>query len=172
MLCTIAGVSRQGYYKWAKLRKQPSVRRKYNEDIKGHIVSIHLKRPIYGVPRMVVALREVGYQLNHKRIYRLMRELKISSVIRKKRRYFGKQVSVVFPNRLNRDFRATVPNQKLVTDITYSTPSCQRATTQQGVRHISMFGMQRSQCLRWGPALLPLREGVSRSSGDCRTLAR
>ena len=68
---------------------------------------------------MVVALREVGYQLNHKRIYRLMRELKISSVIRKKRRYFGKQVSVVFPNRLNRNFRATVPNQKLVTDITY-----------------------------------------------------
>lgn len=68
---------------------------------------------------MGVSLRNEGYHVNHKRVYRLMKELAIQSVIRKKRRYFGRQASVVHPNRLNRNFTATAPLQKLVTDITY-----------------------------------------------------
>lgn len=68
---------------------------------------------------MVIALRSKGYFVNHKRVYRLMKEIGIQSIIRKKRRYFGKQAPVVQPNRLNRNFTATAPNQKLVTDITY-----------------------------------------------------
>ncbi|GMK45661.1 transposase [Paenibacillus glycanilyticus] len=57
--------------------------------------------------------------MNHKRVYRLMKKLDIRSVIRKKRRFFGKQVSVVYPNRLERLFSAEAPLLKLVTDITY-----------------------------------------------------
>lgn len=48
-----------------------------------------------------------------------MKELRIQSVIRKKRRFFGKQSSVVHPNRLDRQFTAKAPNEKWVTDITY-----------------------------------------------------
>lgn len=48
-----------------------------------------------------------------------MRKWGIQSVIRKKRRFFGKQGSVVNPNRLDRQFQATSPLSKLVTDITY-----------------------------------------------------
>jgi len=48
-----------------------------------------------------------------------MKELGIRSIIRRKRRFFGKQVSVVNPNRLDRNFQADRPLQKLVTDITF-----------------------------------------------------
>jgi hypothetical protein len=48
-----------------------------------------------------------------------MRKLDIRSVIRKKRRFFGKQASVVHPNRLDRQFHTQAPLRKLVTDITY-----------------------------------------------------
>jgi putative transposase len=48
-----------------------------------------------------------------------MRELGIKSVIRKKRPFYGRRGSVVFPNVLNREFYAEMPYQKLVTDITY-----------------------------------------------------
>lgn len=48
-----------------------------------------------------------------------MRELHIHSVIRKKRPFAGRKPSVLFRNVLNREFSASTPLQKLVTDITY-----------------------------------------------------
>ncbi len=48
-----------------------------------------------------------------------MKELAILSVIRKKRKRSGYTPSVVYPNRLQRQFHAPGPQQKLVTDITY-----------------------------------------------------
>jgi putative transposase len=57
--------------------------------------------------------------VNHQRVRRLMRELGIQSVIRKKRPFYGRRGSLVFPNLLNREFCADHPFQKFVTDITY-----------------------------------------------------
>lgn len=57
--------------------------------------------------------------LNHKRIQRLMSELGIKAVIRKKRPYYGKKAYVISENHLNREFQASKPNEKWVTDITY-----------------------------------------------------
>ncbi|WP_270582121.1 IS3 family transposase [Bacillus subtilis] len=68
---------------------------------------------------ITVALKKEGFCVNHKRVYRLMREMNIHSIIRKKRRYFGRKASVVLPNRLNREFQTNQPNQLYVTDITY-----------------------------------------------------
>lgn len=48
-----------------------------------------------------------------------MRELSIQSVIRKKRKKSSYTPSVLYPNRLKRQFHATAPQQKMVTDITY-----------------------------------------------------
>ena len=48
-----------------------------------------------------------------------MRKLAIQSVIRKRRRDFGKSGSIVFPNLLGRNFKVQLPNKKLATDITY-----------------------------------------------------
>lgn len=48
-----------------------------------------------------------------------MKEMDIQSVIRKKRKRHGHSPSIIFPNRLKRNFKAAGPNQKMVTDITY-----------------------------------------------------
>ncbi len=114
LLC-FSGLSRSGYYKW----KSSTSRADKNQNIDEHIKAIHSLRPFYGYRRMVVALRREGFAVNHKRIYRLMRKLGIQSVIRKKRRYFGKSGSVVFPDLFGRDFIALFPGKKLATDITY-----------------------------------------------------
>lgn len=83
------------------------------------MMSIHQRYPFYGYPRMEIALREERIHINHKKVYRLMKELDIQSVTRKKRPFFGKKPSVIFPNVLNRNFKALKPNEKYLTDITY-----------------------------------------------------
>lgn len=58
--------------------------------------------------------------MNHKRVQRLMGELGLRAVIRRKRPYYGKKEAyVISDNHLNRAFTADQPNQKWVTDITY-----------------------------------------------------
>ncbi|EEM58628.1 Transposase [Bacillus thuringiensis serovar monterrey BGSC 4AJ1] len=57
--------------------------------------------------------------MNHKKVYRLMRELQIQSIIHKKRRFFNGKSSKVFPNEVEQQFRNCKPNEVLVTDITY-----------------------------------------------------
>ncbi|ETT31314.1 integrase [Paenibacillus sp. FSL R5-808] len=90
-----------------------------DQEIKEHMMATHLAHPYFGYPRMVTALWEAGYRVNHKKVWRLMKELSIQSVIRKKRKLSSYTPSVVYPNRLKRQFHATAPGQKMVTDITY-----------------------------------------------------
>ena len=103
------GLSRSGYYKWKKSApKQDS-----NEDIVEYIKAIHSLRPFYGYRRITTTLHREGLIINHKRVHRLMQQLGIQSVIRKKRRYVGKSGSIVFPNLLGRDFKSDVPDKNL-----------------------------------------------------------
>lgn len=83
------------------------------------MMGIHFLHPETGYPTMTHLLKESGYHINHKKVYRMMTEMGIQSVIRKKRKRHGHTPSVVNPNRLKRKFEATGPNQKMVTDITY-----------------------------------------------------
>lgn len=114
-LIACTGLSRAGYYKWKKVNSTEA----RAGDIEQHILAIHSLRPFYGYRRMTEALRREGFAVNHKRVYRLMHLLGIQSIIRKKRRYFGKSGSIMFPNLLVRDFKASLPGRKLATDITY-----------------------------------------------------
>lgn len=119
LLCRIAEVPRATYYKWRKNASQREIRKAKDADLKEHILAIHRQHPDFGYKRMRTALRKEGLLVNHKKVRRLMRELGIRSVIRKKRPFAGRKPSVVFPNVLNREFTAEAPLQKLVTDITY-----------------------------------------------------
>jgi putative transposase len=103
-----AKVDRKDHFVWKK-----------NFSLKEHIWSIHQLHPHFGYKRMTRALSRERIVVNHKRMRRLMRELGIQSVIRKKRPFYGRRRSVVLPNVLNREFCAENPFQKLVTDITY-----------------------------------------------------
>lgn len=110
-----SNLCRSGYYKW----KKAGVRTDSDQNIAEHIKAIHSLRLFYGYRRMTVALNREGIMANHKRVYRVMRNLGIQSSIRKKRRYFGKSGGIVFSDLLGRDFKSSFPGKKLVTDITY-----------------------------------------------------
>lgn len=76
---------------------------------------------IYGYRRVQTWLEKTyGLHINHKRVQRLMGDLGIQAVIRKKKPYYGrKEAYVISDNHLNREFKASKPNEKWVTDITY-----------------------------------------------------
>ncbi len=76
----------------------------------------------YGYKRITKELKKLGHCVNHKKVYRLMRELSLKCVkfmqkSRKSNSYKGK-VGKVAKNRLSRRFNTPIPLQKLVTDIT------------------------------------------------------
>ncbi|WP_026585320.1 IS3 family transposase [Bacillus sp. J33] len=122
LLCQIAEVSKSGYYKWLKRQEFPTAKQLEDEKVKKKIMECHKKlRGIYGYRRVKVWLEKIyGLHINHKRIQRLMRDLEIKAVIRKKKPYYGKKEAyVVSDNHLNRNFIASKPNEKWVTDITY-----------------------------------------------------
>ncbi|WP_329610129.1 IS3 family transposase [Pseudalkalibacillus berkeleyi] len=118
-LLEIAFLQPSSFYKWRAGRAKREERANRDHDIKKHMMGIHFLHPETGYPTMTHLLKESGYHINHKKVYRLMTEMGIQSVIRKKRKRHGYTPSVVYPNRLKRNFKAKGPNQKMVTDITY-----------------------------------------------------
>lgn len=72
---------------------------------------------------MTKALASKGIFVNHKRVARLMRENGLNAIVRKKRNYFcsaeEKRRENLPGNTLNREFEATRPGEKLVSDVTY-----------------------------------------------------
>ena len=87
---------------------------------KAEITAIfHENKGRYGYRRVTDELRNRGFNLNHKTVQRLMKELELVFRVRMKkhRSYKGEQGKGA-DNELNREFRAEKPNQKWVTDIT------------------------------------------------------
>ncbi|WP_257206996.1 IS3 family transposase, partial [Bacillus pseudomycoides] len=118
-LVVIAQLNRSSYYKWRSTCTQRQLRLSKDHTLREQIQAIHIKHKEYGYPRMKIALLEAGFLVNHKKVCRLMRELQIQSIIRKKRRFFNGKSSKVFPNVVEQQFRNRKPNEVLVTDITY-----------------------------------------------------
>lgn len=79
----------------------------------------HQHKGRYGYRRIGLALKHLGVHLNHKTVQKLMQQLKLKSVVRvaKYKSYKG-NVGKVAPNHLSRQFIATSPNKKWVTDVT------------------------------------------------------
>ncbi len=72
-----------------------------------------------GYRRIKLQLRNEGMALNHKTVLRLMQELGIQSLIRtKKYKSYKGELGKVAPNLLERNFKASMPNEKWATDIT------------------------------------------------------
>ncbi|UDN54058.1 IS3 family transposase [Clostridioides sp. ES-S-0054-01] len=120
-MCKLIGVSRSGYYKWLSYSKKTSDRGIKDRIIKDYIIEIHKKyRLTYGRKRICTYINKIlDTPINHKRVYRLMKELGIKSIIRKKvyRRKFKSYE--IYDNILNREFRANQPLEKICMDITY-----------------------------------------------------
>lgn len=73
----------------------------------------------YGYRRITMELHNRFIRINHKTVERLMREQGIKCQVRlKKYRSYRGQEGKIAPNILERDFVATIPNSKWVTDVT------------------------------------------------------
>jgi len=57
----------------------------------------YTKTPFYGVSRMTAYLRSQGYQINHKRVERLMKRMGIQAIYPKPRLSKPHPESIIFP---------------------------------------------------------------------------
>jgi len=76
----------------------------------------------YGYRRIALWLKRQDIAMNHKAVLRLMNKLHIRSVARKRKAFRNMAKSEIYhhyDNLLNQEFRASQPNQKWVTDVTY-----------------------------------------------------
>jgi len=119
-LCRIMDVTPRGYRAW---RSRPASRRQ-REDLVllAHIREQHrLSLNSYGRPRMTEELKELGLDVGHRRVGRLMRQNGISVVRTHKYKVTtdSNHKFNIAPNLLNRNFLADRRNQKWVVDISY-----------------------------------------------------
>lgn len=130
-MCAFFGISRAAYYAWRKRIDQPDPQAKRKQHIQE---AYDASKKSYGYRRIGEWLRQKrGVIINHKAVLRLMNRLGIRSVARQRKGYTKmSQLETYhhYENVLNRDFTATRPNQKWVTDITY-------IATQQGWAYLS-----------------------------------
>jgi transposase InsO family protein len=115
-LCRLARVSRAGYYRWQQAA--PAV--DPDMDLRDEIQRIALESPSYGWPRITAELKRRGWEANHKRVYRIMRE---DNLLCLRRRKFvvttnSSHDRPVYPN-LARELVLTRIDQLWVADITY-----------------------------------------------------
>ncbi|MBC3935568.1 IS3 family transposase [Undibacterium sp. CY7W] len=120
VMCRVFGVSRSGYYAWAKGTLSP--RAQADERLKVAIKAVHTQsRETYGPLRMQPELAEQGFEAGRDRIARLRRELDLRC--KQKRKFKATTNSnhdlPVADNLLKQKFVPTRPNEAWVTDITY-----------------------------------------------------
>ena len=115
-LVKVADLPRSTYYYWVEKMKRPDKHKLVKSVIK-QIFEEHQGR--YGYRRITMELRNRGYLLNHKTVLKLMNQLGLKCLVRmKKYRSYRGNVGTVAPNILERDFKASKPNEKWVTDVT------------------------------------------------------
>ena len=120
LMCRCLRVSPSGYYGW--VTRPPSRRTQENTRLLASIRALHTDQDgVVGSPRMWEDLRYAGEQCGRHRVARLMRQAGLRG-IPQRRRWRTKPTGTPPPgthNHLERDFTATTPNTKWVTDITY-----------------------------------------------------
>ena len=120
LMCRCLKVSPSGYYGW---RERPlSAREKENQRLMDRIQKMHAESDgVMGSPRIWEELRYQGEHCSLNRIARLMRAHRLQGIPQRRRwrmRRSGQRPSEI-RNHLDRDFSASSPNTKWVTDITY-----------------------------------------------------
>lgn len=117
MLLDIAGIARSTFFYHQARLQAPDPQ----EALKSAVTEIFKKNHgRYGHRRVHIELAKQGWRTAKKTVLKLMRTLGLVCKVRRKKRYnsYRGEQGAVAPNVLNRDFEATAPNQKWVTDVT------------------------------------------------------
>ena len=120
ILCNVLEVTARGYRSW---RSRPASQRQRDDlVILAHIREQHqLSLGSYGRPRMTEELKELGLNVGHRRIGRLMRENGIQAIRTRKYKVTtdSSHSHPIAANLLDGHFEAEAPNQKWAGDISY-----------------------------------------------------
>jgi putative transposase len=117
MLLDVAGLARSTFFYHQARLQAPDPQ----ETLKTAVTEIFEKNHgRYGHRRIHTELLKHGWAVAKKTVLQLMRALGLVCKVRRKKRYTSYQgeQGTVAPNLLNREFEATAPNQKWVTDVT------------------------------------------------------
>jgi len=110
--CELLSLSRSSYY------YQSSGESAENIELMRRMDEQYLRTPFYGSPRMTVALKKMGYTVNHKRVERLMRVMGIVAVYPKRKTSQPYPLNKVYPYLLS-NLEIRRPDQVWCADITY-----------------------------------------------------
>ncbi len=120
VMCRVLGVSPSGLYAWCKRPNSPRVASDVALGVA--VAECHAtSRGTDGSPRVHADLRAQGIRVGRKRVIRLMRSKGLKG---SKRRGWVRTTeadpsAVAAPNLLERDFTASKPNERWVSDVTY-----------------------------------------------------
>lgn len=116
----ISNLPKSSFYEWSK--KLNVVDHEEENLIKKIKLIIDKSKRRYGYRRVTLMLKNKGLVVNHKRVYRLMKEqnLLCDKFHRKTRKYYSYkgEVGRIANNELNRNFKVDTPNKVWVTDVT------------------------------------------------------
>ena len=124
-LCSIAGVSRSGYYRFLNNKSIKIKQANIDLSVRDNILKAFNYKGYKKGSRSIKMLleNEFGITYNRKRIQRIMRKYNIVCPIRKDNPYRRMAKATkehrVVPNLLNRNFKQEVAGKVLLTDITY-----------------------------------------------------
>ena len=115
-LCQMTGLNRAGFYRWRAPRQATPVEMELRDEMQ----KVALQWPAYGYRRITRELQKRGFEINHKRVLRMMREDNLLCV---RRRMFvvttdSRHNLPIYPN-LAREMKPSAINQLWVADITY-----------------------------------------------------
>lgn len=119
-MCRWLKVSRSGYYKWRA--REPSFQAIYREQLRRAVVQTFADlKARYGAPRLTLELLDQGLCCSVNHVAKLMSGEGLKARNGKSFKYSpsGSVRNNVSKNLLGRDFVATKPNEKWVSDITY-----------------------------------------------------
>jgi putative transposase len=115
-LCQMTGLSRAGFYRWRVPHQATSV----EMEIRDQMQKVALESPAYGYRRITAELQQQGFDVNHKRVLRMMHEDNLLCV---RRRAFAVTTDSrhnlpIYPNLAGKITPAAI-NRLWVADITY-----------------------------------------------------
>ncbi len=124
LACELLDVSRSGFYDWQARRSRPATPAGQQQQLLLAAITVeHIaSKQRYGSPRVHAELVAQGWQIGVNRVARLMRRHGLEGRSGRRRRHnLTRQAKVApdIPDLLQRDFTATAPDTRWVTDISY-----------------------------------------------------
>jgi putative transposase len=118
LLCYVLKCSKSGYYQWINAGRPDY--KSFDTVVSQIILDQYAKDKRQGIVSLRMNIKKTyGQSISKKVIYRYMKVHGIQSIIRKKKKKYGKVKHHEIPNLIKRNFNATAPNEKWSIDVTY-----------------------------------------------------